>query len=139
MISLLLALQWGGTMYAWHNWRIIMLLCIFGVFGLVWCYVQVCEGDNATIPMRLLKMRSILAAMWFAFCMFGMLFVQSYYVPLWFQAVYGDTAYKAGINMLASTIAMTISFPVAGVLVSLLPFSLRDIPAMFSAKCRSYS
>jgi hypothetical protein len=117
VICLLLALQWGGTRYAWSSWRCILLLCIFGIFGIAWCIVQVHEGDNATIPMRILKMRSILAAMWFAFCLFGMLFVQSYYIPIWFQAVGGDTAYKAGINMLASTIAMTIGFPIAGVLV----------------------
>lgn len=127
MVCLLLALQWGGTMYAWKSWRCILLFCIFGVFGTAWGYVQVNQGENATVPMRLLKMRSMLAAMWFAFCLFGMLFVVSYYVPVWFQAVRGESAYKTGISMLASTIAMTVFFPVAGKLVRL-PCQDRDMP-----------
>ncbi len=118
VISLLLALQWGGTAHPWNSWRIALLLCIFSIFGVGWSVVQFLGGDNATIPMRLLKKRSILAAMWFALCLFGMLFVQSYYIPIWFQAVRGNSAYKAGLNMLAYTVAMTVGFPLAGIFVS---------------------
>jgi hypothetical protein len=32
IISLLLALQWGGSKYEWKNGRIIALFVIFGVF-----------------------------------------------------------------------------------------------------------
>jgi hypothetical protein len=98
VVCLLLALQWGGAIYAWTNWRCILLLCIFSVVSVIWAVKQVRGGDNSTVPMRLLKIRSILAATWLAFCLFGMLFIQSYYIPIWFQAVGGDSAYTAGIS-----------------------------------------
>ncbi|KAH8647040.1 major facilitator superfamily transporter [Tricladium varicosporioides] len=122
IVCLLLALQWGGTTYPWGSWRCILLLCIFSVGSLIWCYIQAYNGDNATVPMRLLKMRSILASIWFAFCLFGMMFIQSYYIPIYFQVVKNDTAYQAGINLLASTIPMTIFFVIAGVLTSVTGF-----------------
>ncbi|KAK4235719.1 MFS general substrate transporter [Achaetomium macrosporum] len=114
VVCLLLAFQWGGTIYAWNSWRCILLLCIFGIVSLIWAVIQVRGGDNSTVPMRLLKIRSILAATWFAFCLFGMLFVQSYYIPVWFQAAGGDSAYTAGIKLLATTAAMTVFFPITG-------------------------
>ncbi|KAK4158311.1 MFS general substrate transporter [Chaetomidium leptoderma] len=118
LVCLLLALQWGGTTYAWNSWRCILLLCIFAVLFLVWAYAEARGGDNSTVPRRLLKMRSILAATWFAFCLFGMLFVQTYYVPVYFQVAAGDSAYQAGIKMLATTAAMTVFFPITGVLTT---------------------
>ncbi|OJJ51246.1 hypothetical protein ASPZODRAFT_87380 [Penicilliopsis zonata CBS 506.65] len=117
-VCLLLALQWGGTDYAWNSWRCILLFCVFGFCGLIWCYVQVREGDKATVPMRLLRMRSILAAMVFGFALFGVMFLQSYYMSIWFQAVKGVSAYRAGVYSLASTGAMTVAFPVTGILTS---------------------
>lgn len=31
IVTLLLALQWGGTKYAWGSWRIIVLFVLFGI------------------------------------------------------------------------------------------------------------
>jgi MFS family permease len=76
-ICLLLALQWGGTTYPWHDWRIALLLCVLSLTGVFWGYCQFRKGDDATVTMRLLKMRSVLAAMWFGFCLFGMLYLQT--------------------------------------------------------------
>ncbi|EGX93284.1 Major facilitator superfamily transporter [Cordyceps militaris CM01] len=117
-VSLLLALQWGDSKYAWGSWRCILLLCIFGVCGLAWCWLQYLQGDEATVPPRLLKMRSIVAAMWFAFCLFGIMFIQSYYVPIWFQALKNESAYHSGINLLAMSVAMTMAFILTGVLTT---------------------
>lgn len=137
LVSLLLALQFGGAVYSWNSWRCILLLCIFGIFSVAWAVIQVRGGDNSTLPRRLLKIRSILAATWFAFCLFGMLFIQSYYIPIWFQVAGGDSAYTAGIStllsltlttaarfltlmvaeLLATTAAMTVCFPIAGLAV----------------------
>ncbi|KAJ5188373.1 Major facilitator superfamily transporter [Penicillium cf. griseofulvum] len=122
IVCLLLALQWGGTKYDWGNWRCILLFCIFGVLGLIWCYMQVRAGDKATVPMRLLKMRSIVASMWFAFFLFGMMFIQSYYIPIWFQALKGDSAYWSGIHMLTMTVAMTLSFVLTGALTTIIGY-----------------
>ena len=68
IVCVLLALQWGGTTYPWGDGRIIALFVIFGVLIIGFCTVQVLVGENATVPLRILKNRSIAFASLFALC-----------------------------------------------------------------------
>tara|TARA_R110002060_G_scaffold75337_1_gene84973 strand:- start:1786 stop:2130 length:345 start_codon:yes stop_codon:yes gene_type:complete len=43
IITLLLALQWGGTKYPWGNWRIILLFVLFGVLIGAFIAIQVSQ------------------------------------------------------------------------------------------------
>lgn len=115
---LLLALQWGGSQYPWSGWRIILLLCVFGVCFVVWGFIQVRQGDTATVPLRIVAQRSIACALWYMFCLMGMLFTLVYYVPIWFQAVLNVSAQQSGINNLANTVATAIMAISAGFIVS---------------------
>lgn len=47
------------------------------------------------------------------------MFIQSYYVLIWFQALKNESAYHSGINLLAMSVAMTIAFILTGVMVRL--------------------
>jgi glycerol uptake facilitator-like aquaporin len=69
VVSCLLALQWGGTKYAWSSARIIALFVVFGVFSAVFIAVQFWKGENATVPPRIMKQRSMAAAAWFSLCL----------------------------------------------------------------------
>lgn len=80
IISLLLCLQWGGTKYKWENPRIIVLFVLFGVFGSIWCIIQVWKQDEATVPPRLLGNRNVLGAVIHATFLGGSFFVFGYYV-----------------------------------------------------------
>lgn len=48
VICLLLALQWGGTIYPWNSGRVIALLVVFAVSIVAFTAVQWRLGDNAT-------------------------------------------------------------------------------------------
>lgn len=65
-ISFLLALQWGGTTYAWNNVRIITLFTLSGVLLICWIITQVRGNENATVPSRIFRQQSIIAG----FCFF---------------------------------------------------------------------
>jgi MFS family permease len=80
VVSLLLCLQWGGTRYDWNNARIIALFVLFGVFGTLWCIIQIWKQDEATVPPRLLKNRNVLGAVIHATFLGGSFFVFGYYV-----------------------------------------------------------
>lgn len=80
IISILLSLQWGGTKYNWTNARIIVLFVLFGVFGSLWCVVQIWKQEEATVPPRLLKNRNVLGAVIHAMFLGGSFFVFGYYV-----------------------------------------------------------
>ncbi|KAF3768091.1 MFS general substrate transporter [Cryphonectria parasitica EP155] len=118
LVCLLLALQWGGSTYAWSDWRSILLLCLFGVCITIWMYVQVRQGDKATLPLRILKNRSMGAATWYMFCVFGALTCFTYYGSIWFQSVKQQSAYSTGIYFLAATATMSVVALCSGVLTS---------------------
>jgi hypothetical protein len=80
IVSILLGLQWGGTKYDWDNARIIALFVLFGVFGSLWCFIQIWKQDEATVPPRLLKNRNVLGAVVHATFLGGSFFVFGYYV-----------------------------------------------------------
>jgi hypothetical protein len=65
IICLLLALQWGGTEYAWNNGRVIALLVVFGVLIIIFGVIQIWKKDMATLPPRIIKQRSVAFATWF--------------------------------------------------------------------------
>ena len=118
IVCLLLVLQWAGTEYAWNSWRVILLLCIFSIGFVAWVVVQLRGGDRATLPPRIIRQRSIAAVMWFISCIMGVLVIFLSYVPIWFQAVLGTSAYQSGINNLTNTIATAIIAVSAGFIVS---------------------
>lgn len=83
MVCLILALEWGGSTYAWGNWRIIVLFVVFALTIIAFCTVQVLMPKTATVPLRIVKQRSMIAAFCFIFLVAGSMMVVVYYVPLW--------------------------------------------------------
>ncbi|KAK3688242.1 major facilitator superfamily domain-containing protein [Podospora appendiculata] len=118
LVSLLLSLQWGGSEYAWSSWRMVLTLAIFGVFIVIWGFIQFRAGDNATVPVRIISMRSMLAAVWFMLSATAVAFTIIQFVPVWFQATRGSSAFQSGINFLATTVSMSIMAVLSGFMTS---------------------
>jgi MFS family permease len=118
IICVLLALQWGGTVYAWSDGRVIALFVVFGVLLLAFLSVQYWAGENATVPPRIIKQRSIASSAFFSTCVGASFFVTIYYLPLWFQAVRGVTPTHSGINTLPMLIAFTFGATISGGIVT---------------------
>ncbi|KAJ7667109.1 major facilitator superfamily domain-containing protein [Mycena rosella] len=114
VVSLLLALQWGGSTYAWKSARIIALFVVFGVLTLVFIAVQAWKQETATVPPRIIKIRSIWSGAWFALFQGATFFVFVYYLPIWFQAIKGVSAVKSGIENLPMILAVVFSMIGAG-------------------------
>lgn len=122
IICLLLALQWGGTTYAWKSGRIIALFVLFGVFISVFLYIQYRQQEQATVPPRVFKKRSVWSGAFFSFCI-GAAFLSSvYFLPIWFQAVQGTSAVQSGIRNLPMLIACVLMSVVAGGTVTALGY-----------------
>ncbi len=75
IVCVLLALQWGGTKYAWSNPRIIALFVLSGVLISIFIGIQFWKGENATIPPRIIKQRTMAASAWFAACLGAAFFI----------------------------------------------------------------
>ncbi|KAI6893441.1 MFS general substrate transporter [Hortaea werneckii] len=112
VICLLLALQWGGSTYAWSDGRIIALLVVFGVLFLAFVLVQCLMQSSATLPLSVISNRSIIAGIMFNFCFSSAMMALVYWIPTWFQAIKSTSAVESGIN----TIPLVLSLVVASIL-----------------------
>ena len=118
IVCLVLALQWGGTEYAWNNARIIVLLVFCGVLCFGFVLVQIWKQDNGTVPPRIVKKRSIAACSWFAFFNAAGQMVMAFYLPLWFQAIKNVDAMKSGIMLLPMILSVVVGSISSGIIVS---------------------
>ncbi|ETI26875.1 hypothetical protein G647_09974 [Cladophialophora carrionii CBS 160.54] len=115
IIVCLLALQWGGSTYAWSSWRIILCLTLFGILTIAFVIWQYFMKEFGTIPFNIISQRSVAAASWFAFTLGGAFFVLIYWVPIWFQAIKGASAFKSGIMCLPMVLALVVANILTGV------------------------
>lgn len=122
IVCLLLALQWGGFKYQWNKPRIIVLFVLFGILISIFLSIQFCKTENATIPTKILKKRSVAAACWFAFCLGSSFFIMIYFTPVWLQAVQGVSAVESGIRNLPMDLGLVIVSIISGIGVSTLGY-----------------
>ncbi|KAF9886241.1 hypothetical protein FE257_011854 [Aspergillus nanangensis] len=138
IICVLLALQWGGTKYAWSNARIIALFVLFGVLIIAFGVIQWWRQEKATIPPRVIKNRNVWGSALYLFFLGAAFFVLVYYMPIWFQAVKGVSATKSGIMNLPMVLAMVICSLLIGSFVTLTghygPFLVAS-PIIISVGC----
>ncbi|KAJ4012845.1 hypothetical protein NW752_006116 [Fusarium irregulare] len=132
MVCLILALQWGGSTYAWSSWRLIVLFVIFGLTLIAFAIVQVKMPKTATIPVKVITQRTMLACAWISLFVGGSMMVVVYYLPLWFQATKGVSPVDSGVY----TIPLVLSLVVASIMSA--AFTQRIgyyVPSMIICPC----
>ncbi|RYP56888.1 hypothetical protein DL771_011530 [Monosporascus sp. 5C6A] len=97
VVCLLLGLQWGGSTYGWGDVRIVILFVLSAALLAAFGWRQNQLQENAILPPRIIKMRSVLAGAWFSSCVNATLAVTEYYIAIYFQGVKGYTATHSGL------------------------------------------
>ncbi|KAF5498083.1 Efflux pump roqT [Colletotrichum siamense] len=128
MVCLLLALQWGGSEYPWSSGPMIALLVLFAVMLVAFVTSQIWKGDKAALPPRLVKQRNVAFACLYAACIDAAYYTADIWLPIWFQAIKGNSARESGIKLVPYVGGEVLAALVAGYLVTLLgwynPFML---------------
>ncbi|GJC92754.1 MFS transporter [Colletotrichum higginsianum] len=114
LVSLLLALQWGGTEYPWSDGRVWGCLVCSGVLAALFVASLWVNGDDAVIPPRLLRDRSVLGGVLLVFGLSAALFTHVFFLPFYFQVVQGMSATASGLRILAYLGAMALAGVFAG-------------------------
>jgi hypothetical protein len=117
-VCLILALQWGGTTYAWDSARVIALLTIFATGFAIFLGIQAWEKDDALIPLRIATHRSIAAAAIFTFTTVGCMTVIIFYLAIWFQVIEGVSALESGIRLIPLILGLSVSSTLSGFITS---------------------
>ncbi|KAH7143861.1 major facilitator superfamily domain-containing protein [Dactylonectria macrodidyma] len=127
-VMFLLALQWGGLDYSWDSATVIGLFCGGGatlVLFLLWEYRV---GDGAMIPLPVIRKKEVWASCLTMMFLFTSVFVASYYLPIYFQSVKGDTPFTSGVNLLPGILSQMAAAILSGFLAQrvgyYLPFAV---------------
>ncbi|GJN80289.1 hypothetical protein PLIIFM63780_003815 [Purpureocillium lilacinum] len=115
---LLVALEWGGAGdYAWGSTVLIGLFWTAGVLGAAFagwiCYM----GDAALIPPRLFLNRIVVACCGVTLSVMGASFVSTYWLPIYFQTIKGDSPIWSGVHLLPNVIPSLVVSIIVGALV----------------------
>ena len=122
IICLLLALQWGGSKYAWGNARIPVLLVLFVLLFAGFVAVQRYTPRTRTIPSSIFRSRSIGFTTWYTGCTFSLFVVMVYYLPIWFQAIQQVSAFQSGIRTMPLILGFIVFALISGILTSALGY-----------------
>jgi hypothetical protein len=109
----LMALRWGGSTYGWGDWRIVLMFVLFGVLFSAFGYTQYRQGGESTLPIRIIRKRSVVAGLWYPACCDGILAVTENYISIYFQGVRGPTATKSGLLGVPMVVGLFIAIMVA--------------------------
>ena len=115
-IQILLALQWGGTKYAWGDSRIIGLFG--GAVGTLFAFLawEYHIGDVAMVPLSLVRRRVVWCSCLVMGFTFGSMLIVNYYLPIYFQAVKGVTPTLSGVYLLPGILSQMVMATISGYL-----------------------
>lgn len=110
VVSVLLALTWGGVELPWTSWRTLVPL-ILGLVGLGVSIVIQSTGliPEPTMPIRIFSNRTSLGGFGLTFFHSILLYWITYFLPVYFQAVLETGPTASGVNFLPS-VAVTMPF-----------------------------
>lgn len=115
---LFLALQYSEQRYSWTSARVVGLLVGFGVTTIIFIAWMWYRGESALLPPRIVTQRTVASSCGAAFFIYGTILLHGYYLPIWFQAIKGDSALHSGVNMIPYMCANALFGLIAGIFVS---------------------
>lgn len=113
-IQLLLALQYGGNEFPWHSSTVIGLFCGAGATFVAFLAWNWHKGDEALIPVAMVRKRVVVASCVCVLFMMGMTFLVSYFLPIYFQTVRGVSPLISGVHLLPTILPQILAAVVGG-------------------------
>ncbi|KAI1488012.1 major facilitator superfamily domain-containing protein [Biscogniauxia mediterranea] len=121
-VMLFLALEFTLTGVAWGSAKIIGLLVaavVTTILFVVWLWWK---QDGALIPPAIARQRTVAASCLMAFFTYGALLIQTYFLPIWFQAILGYSAIQSGVAMIPYFVSNALFSLFSGVFVSVIGY-----------------
>lgn len=116
VVSLLLALTFGGKDYAWTSWQIIGLFAAAGVFLAAFVRIEA-RAEEPILPVRLFRNKTFSMINGIGFLMSVGMFGAIMFVPLFMQGIVGISASASGTVMTPMMITMIASSIIGGQIV----------------------
>ncbi|KAI8140962.1 major facilitator superfamily domain-containing protein [Fennellomyces sp. T-0311] len=128
-ILFLLAMNFGGQTFPWNSAVVIVLFILSGILIALLAVVEVKFAKEPLIPPRLLKNVSLVIIL-LVNLFFGITFYATiFYLPVYFQAVRGDSAMWSGIRLIPMQVVVSSFSALSGVFISKLGIYRPLVPA----------
>ncbi|KAF4224934.1 hypothetical protein CNMCM6457_008792 [Aspergillus fumigatiaffinis] len=114
---LLLGLNWGGGEYAWNSAHVIATLVVGVAVCVAFVLWQWKGAAFPLVPMHIFRSRIVNGACLTMFVNGWNFLVQVYYIPTFYQLVFGYSTVKAGAMLLPITLLQTVSSTASGLVV----------------------
>ncbi|MGE6632257.1 MDR family MFS transporter [Bacillus sp. NPDC077027] len=121
VVSLMFALELGGKSYAWDSVQIITLFVVFLVFSVVFFIVER-KAEEPIISFWMFKNRLFATSQILAFLYGGTFIILAVFIPIFVQAVYGESATSAGFILTPMMIGSVIGSMIGGTMQTKVPF-----------------
>ena len=103
-VSGVMAINFGGIVYAWNSGRIIgLFVCsavCFILFGTQQTFTILTTTERRIFPLEFLKSRTMILLFIAMACASSATFIPIYFIPLFFQFVRNSSALAAGVHLL---------------------------------------
>ncbi|KAF3768086.1 MFS general substrate transporter [Cryphonectria parasitica EP155] len=129
LVCLFLALEWGGVNEPWSSPAVWGCLLGFVLLAIGFCGFQWYRKDNAVVPLRIFKQRTVALCCIFSLMYGFAIFTDFYMLPIWFQGVMGTSAAISGVNCLAFSLSSVISTLFTGFVTTTLGY---PVPFMWA-------
>jgi EmrB/QacA subfamily drug resistance transporter len=116
IVSLLLALTFGGKDYAWSSWQIFGLFAVSSLALTAFGFIEA-RAEEPILPVRLFKNRTFTVMNGIGFLMSIGMFGAIMFVPLFMQGIVGISASASGTIMTPMMITMIVTSIIGGQLV----------------------
>jgi MFS family permease len=114
IVSIMFALELGGKEFAWNSIQIISLFTIFGLFFLVFLFVET-KAKDPIISFWMFKNRLFATSQILAILYGGTFVILAVFIPIFVQAVYGGSAKSAGFVLTPMMLGSVAGSAVGGI------------------------
>lgn len=122
LLCILFALTFGGVKFAWNSGPSIALFVLFAVFLVGFIIWQIVQGEDATVPPRIILQRSVLAGSIATIAIGACLICYAFYLPIWFQVIQDKTPQSSGLSLLPLLLGNVLFVILSGIAVSQLGY-----------------
>ena len=122
-VSGLMAISFGGLVYAWSSGQIIALFVVAGILLMSFLAQQIWNVGTTTecrsFPLQFFKNTELSIVFVLECCASTLTYIPVYFIPLYFQFVRQDSAIMAGVRLLPLVIFLVAAIVVNGVIVTI--------------------
>ncbi|KAM5454710.1 hypothetical protein MaudCBS49596_002007 [Microsporum audouinii] len=130
-VTLVMAINFSGTLYAWNSGQAIALFTISGVLWVAFTVQQsfniLTTKENQMMPIHLCVQKEPILLFISCATVGAIAYITVYYIPIYFQFTRGDTALQSAVRLLPLIFLLITFMTLSGVFMSRVGFMLSTI------------